>query len=265
MITIDTGAWIFLGIVCALLIAGIIITYKVKRKLREISQKAFGTDKLIDGYKREKERLAETPRSLHTMTKSLLPAIQRDFPEFDHEQFRQKAENMLRAYFNSIESKNLKELEAISATDNIKDKVQGIISDLESMGRTQHYDEIVIHKTEISNYENRKGCCVITLESAVGLFDFITDENDKVVGGDKSLKRQTVYSHELVYIQDPDKMEQSGYYSSISLSCPNCGAPVRKLGTKFCEYCGSGVKEINIRSWSFNDIKELNMQTKKYY
>ena len=90
-------------------------------------------------------------------------------------------------------------------------------------------------------------------------------ENGKVVGGDKSLKRQTVYSQELIYIQDPDKMQQAGFYSSISLSCPNCGAPIKKLGTKFCEYCGSGVKEINIRSWSFNDIKELNTQTKKYY
>lgn len=262
---IDIGVWIFLGIVCVLLIAGGIITYKVKRKLREISQKAFGTDKLLDGYKKEKERLAETPRSLHSMTKALLPAIQRDFPEFDYEQFREKAENMLRAYFNSIEAKNIKELESVSATDNIKDKVRGIISDLESMRRTQHYDEIVIHKTEISNYEKRKGCCVITLESSVGLFDFITDESGKVVGGDKSLKRQTVYSHELVYIQDPNKMQEAGYYNSISLSCPNCGAPIKKLGTKFCEFCGSGVKEINIRSWSFNAIKELNTQTKKYY
>lgn len=172
---------------------------------------------------------------------------------------------MLRAYFNSIEAKNLRELEAVSATDSIKDKVQGIISDLASMNRTQHFDEVTIHKTELSNYETKKGYCVITLESAVGLYDFITDENDKVVGGDKSLKRQTVYSQELIYIQDPDKMQQAGFYSSISLSCPNCGAPIKKLGTKFCEYCGSGVKEINIRSWSFNDIKELNTQTKKYY
>lgn len=251
--------------VCALLIGGAIVTYKVKRKLRGISQKAFGTNSLLDGYKQEKERLAETPRSLHSMTKALLPAISRDFPEFDYAQFRQKAENMLRAYFNSIESKNLKELEAVSATDNIKDKVRGIISDLESMNRTQHFDEITIHKTEIANYETKRGYCVITLESAVGLFDFITNEKDKVVGGDKSLKRQTVYAQELVYIQDSDKMEQLGYYSSISLSCPNCGAPIKKLGTKFCEYCGTGVKEINIRSWSFNDIRELNTQTKKYY
>ena len=45
-------------------------------------------------------------------------------------------------------------------------------------------------------------------------------------------------------------------------TCPACGGA--NTG-RFCEYCGSGVKEINIRSWSFNDIKELNTQTKKYY
>lgn len=248
-----------------LLIAGIVITYKVKKKLRDVSQEAFGTDSLIKGYKQTKEKLAETPRSLHAMTSMILPAIQRDFPEFDYESFRAKAENMLRAYFNSIESKSTKELESVSATDNIKDKVNGIISDLDSMGRTQHYDEIVIHRTEISNYERRSGCCVITLESAVGCYDFITDEAENVVGGDKTLKQQKVYSEELVYIQDPDKIREAGYYHSISLSCPNCGAPVKKIGTKFCEFCGSGVKEINIRSWSFNTIKELGSQTKKYY
>ncbi len=210
--------------------------------------------------------LAETPRSLHAMTNALLPAIKRDFPEFDYPKFRQMAENMLRAYFNSIEAGNIAPLDAVNATDVIKDKVQGIITDLESMNRTQHFDEITIHKTEISNYTRENGCCVIKLESAVGLFDFITDENDNTVGGDKTLKRQTVYEQELVYIQDTEKLRNAGYYSAISLSCPNCGAPIKNIGSsKFCEYCGSGVKEINIRSWSFNDIREINNKTKKYY
>lgn len=164
VVYINTGAWIFLGVVCALLIIGIVITYKVKRKIRDFSRQAFGTDNLLEGYKQTKESLAETPRSLHAMTNALLPAISRDFPEFDYAQFRQKAENMLRAYFNSIEAKNLRELEAVSATDSIKDKVQGIISDLASMNRTQHFDEVTIHKTELSNYETKKGYCVITLE-----------------------------------------------------------------------------------------------------
>ena len=61
VVYINTGAWIFLGVVCALLIIGIVITYKVKRKIRDFSRQAFGTDNLLEGYKQTKESLAETP------------------------------------------------------------------------------------------------------------------------------------------------------------------------------------------------------------
>lgn len=255
-----------MGVLCVILISGTIIFFSVKRKIRNISRQAFGTDSFVEGYMNKKKELSETPRSLHSMTKNILPAIKRDFPEFDYAQFRQKAENMLRAYFNSIEAKNIGELESVGATDIILEKATGIINDLASMERTQRYDEISIYRTEISDYQHGDGSYVIKLESAVGLYDYVTDKNDKVVGGDKNLKRQTVYAHELVYIQDPDKLKNCGYYSAISLSCPNCGAPIKNIGrSKFCEFCGSGVKEINVRSWSFNDIREISNQNKKYY
>ena len=39
-------------------------------------------------------------------------------------------------------------------------------------------------------------------------------------------------------------------------TCPNCGAPIKNLGAKFCEYCGSAVEVINSRVWSLEHIKE---------
>ena len=42
-----------------------------------------------------------------------------------------------------------------------------------------------------------------------------------------------------------------------SRTCPNCGAPVTRLGSKFCEYCGSGLREISVRVWSINKITEI--------
>ena len=38
--------------------------------------------------------------------------------------------------------------------------------------------------------------------------------------------------------------------------CPNCGAPIKNLGAKSCEYCGSAVEVINSRVWSLEHIKE---------
>ena len=93
---------------------------------------------------------------------------------------------------------------------------------------------------------------------AVGMYSYLEDENGKVINGSKDTKLQTVYEVELLYVQDADKM---GVYSeALGLNCPNCGAPVRNLGMKFCEYCGTGLIEVNTRVWKFNAVNE---QTKR--
>ena len=46
----------------------------------------------------------------------------------------------------------------------------------------------------------------------------------------------------------------------LGLTCPNCGAPIKNLGQKFCLYCGTGVVEVNARVWKFNAVRE---QTKR--
>ena len=45
--------------------------------------------------------------------------------------------------------------------------------------------------------------------------------------------------------------------TAVGVTCPNCGAPVTRLGSKFCEYCGSGLREISVRVWSINKIAEI--------
>ena len=48
------------------------------------------------------------------------------------------------------------------------------------------------------------------------------------------------------------------------MNCPNCGAPVKTLGEKFCQFCGTAIKEINIRSWKFNSVNEQTLQQRKF-
>ena len=45
----------------------------------------------------------------------------------------------------------------------------------------------------------------------------------------------------MVYVQDVAKMTDYSA-SAIGINCPNCGAPVRNLGQKFCDYCGTAVE-----------------------
>ena len=52
--------------------------------------------------------------------------------------------------------------------------------------------------------------------------------------------------------------------SAIGINCPNCGAPVKNLGQKYCDYCGTGIREINVRSWSFESVKEERTVARPY-
>lgn len=261
----DYGIYIFLGIVVVLAVVIMVAVNKIKAKIRDVSRTAFGTDDFLEGYKHQEQVLADTPRSLNAMTNLLLPSITRDFSEFNYNQAKSRAEVLVKAYLNSLESGNTTELKAEQISNSIPEKVQSIINDLVSTGKRVFYDDIVIHRTEISDYKRKDGMCIVTFQSSVAFLNYYLDENDNVVGGRRDLKRQTVFESDYTYIQDPDKIKESGNYSSISLSCPHCGAPVKNLGTKFCEYCGSGVKEINVLSWNFTDIRETDKTTKKYF
>ena len=64
-------------------------------------------------------------------------------------------------------------------------------------------------------------------------------------------KKQTVCTAELLYVYDPGL---SG--ATASVICPNCGAPVEKLGAKQCRYCGSVLHVSGIMAWTVQNVRE---------
>jgi hypothetical protein len=65
-----------------LVITAIVIYKKITNKLRNVSRELFGTDDFIEGFNRNADILAETPKSVSSMTRLMEPQIMRDFPEF---------------------------------------------------------------------------------------------------------------------------------------------------------------------------------------
>lgn len=250
------GITVPLIIAAAALIVVLVCVFIIKRKIQKFSMEAFGTKSFLQGYKERKRMLSETPKSVRSMTPIYLAQITSDFPEFDYDLYREKAMSVLRSYFVSIAGKDTSNLtEECSLT--LKNNVQGIIEGLNSRCYTQHFDEVAIHSMEICRYIKNGATVNIIFNSAVGLYNYITDDrnNDKIVFGSEEEKLQTVYNVELVYVQDADKMNvYSG--DAVGIHCPNCGAPIKNLGIKFCEYCGTGVTEVNFRSWKFDAVHE---------
>lgn len=100
----------------------------------------------------------------------------------------------------------------------------------------------VIHRTEIADYRKKDGGCTIDVQTSAG---FTKDE--------KQIEKRFVT--QITYVQD--YLKAPAGQTGEGLSCPHCGAPVKILGYKYCEYCGAGIKEINRRVWKILDIREF--------
>ena len=247
---------VIIPLVIILVIVGVIagVFFYVKNKVRKFSQDLFGTDSLVEGWKKQEEELSVTPCSVSGMTRLLEPQIQRDFPEFNWVQFKNKAEDALKLSLMAISAHSIGRAESLS--EALKEEVAARIEQNQTAGVNEVYERIRVHQTEIARYEKQKGKCIITLQSAVEHIHY-KEKDGKLISGKKDLLEQTKYNMELMYIQDESKVSAD---KGVGLTCPHCGAPVTSLGAKYCEFCGSEVIPINMQVWSLQHFYEVTYQ-----
>ena len=169
----------------------------------------------------------DQPKSLSGMTSIYLPQILRDFPEFNWEEQQAAVEAKVKLF---LEAQNVEAAGAVR-----------------------------IHRTVISRYQKYGGTASILCETATEYWP--QAENGHVCGGvyrkqepqkmTQVYKKQTVCAAELLYVYDPGL---SG--AAASVICPNCGAPVEKLGAKQCRYCGSVLHVSGIMAWTVQNVRE---------
>ena len=97
---LETGK---LAVGILLLGGGVFTWYRVRKQVRIVSKAIFGTPSLKEGLEHQADILAENPKSVSGMTKLCLPQIEADFPEFHWNQWKQKCENVLKAYLAALE------------------------------------------------------------------------------------------------------------------------------------------------------------------
>ena len=188
------------------------------------------------------------------MTGLCLPKIKKDFPEFQYDEMKVRAENVLTSYLMAVSSQNpglLKE-----GSRELKDKLEMYITQLKGRGEKEKFESIRLHRTEIADYKKRSGRCTITFQTSLQYKHTLTEEGGKLLAGNPNTLEQERYNVELVYIQDRNIVEDERDLS-LGLNCPNCGAPISGLGSKVCEYCGTPVVELNIYAWTFHNVSEV--------
>ena len=225
--------------------------YRIKNAVRSFSQAAFGTDSLKEGFEQVEEEYSATPKSVSAMTSLYLPNIKREFPEFQYDEMKVRAENVLTSYLMSITAGDASRL--TEGSRELKDQLEMYITQLKAQGEKERYESIKLHRTEISDYKKRNGRCTITFQTALQYRYSRWDERNQMkedIG-----MTQERFNVEVVYIQDRSIVEDERDLS-LGINCPNCGAPVSGLGSKVCEYCGTPVVELNIYAWTFHKVSK---------
>lgn len=247
------GTIIILVLVIIIIAAIFIAFLKVRNKVREFSNLAFGTTDIIKGLKQADADAQKTPKSVSAATNIYLPSIMRDFPDFHYDEMKNRSDNLLISYLRGIEDMNASRLG--DCTVELKDKLSMKIGMLQNEGKREHFQNIKIHRTEIRAYRKLKGRRSIIFQSAVQCYHWV-EKDGKVISGSKERLEQSKYDVEMIYIQDRDLVENLED-AGLAMNCPNCGAPLPALGAKKCAYCDSPVVEFNIRTWNFSDVEKV--------
>ncbi len=245
---------IVLILILAIIIAAYCGVRYLQRKTREVSRALFGTSDITQAAKQMKQEYSTTPKSVSAMTSLLLPKIVSDFPDFQYDEMKERAENVLTQYLRAVTEKNTAIL--TDGNTELKQQLDSHIQMLSVKDLREHFDHIKIHRTEICQYRKTAGRCIISFQSALECYHYITDSSSSIKEGSKEYKYQTKYNTDLIYIQDRSLVENE-LDNALGVNCPNCGAPLSSLGAKFCEYCGTPVIEINIHAWSFSNVEEI--------
>lgn len=251
--------YIFIIIILVLVIIIIGLVYwgirRLQRKLRSLSRSIWGTSSVRQGIDKMQQEYAGTPKSVSAMTGLYLPKITKDFPDFNYDEMKERAENVLCSYLLAINSMNAGML--TDGNEELHNQLENRISILRNSGQREHFENIKIHRTEISQYKKSQGRCSITFQSSIQYYHYVTDHSGSLKRGQRNMYEQSRYDVDLIYIQNRDIVEKETDHA-LGLNCPNCGAPISSLGAKSCEYCGTPVIELNIHAWTFSDVRETN-------
>ena len=246
---------IILLLILIILVVGIVAFFYIRQQARSLSKGLFGTEDIKQAAKELQVEYSSTPKSVSAMTSLLLPKISQDFPDFNYNEMKVRATNVLTSYLAAVSAGSVGLLKDGNA--ELKQKLTDHIGRFTAENLREHFDSVHIHRTEISQYRKSEGRCIVTFQSSLECFHYTTDLGDNSVkDGSKEYKYQTRYNVDLIYIQDRNKVENELDHA-LGINCPNCGAPLSTLGAKVCEYCGTPVVTVNLYAWTFNNVEEI--------
>ena len=211
---------------------------KVSYKLRALSRTLFGTNSIIDGIEKQNLQFDNTPKSISSIDRLVMPKIKEDFPDMEIEELKARNKDKIYALFNGINNKDLSEFDENS---NVSNQVVSLANDIDIKHAT--LSDVKVHKQGIINYTKTKENASIIMQSS---FEYILELDNQKRKYQKKIETQWIY------LLDESNFDSNHIFKK---NCPNCGAAITNLGDKKCSYCGSDVIIDYTKTWYFNSVK----------
>ena len=237
-----------IGIIAFLFIIFLIILAKIKVSARKLGLNNINFKSIIDDIKNGMNDARYNQKHISGMTKLLKPSIERDFPTFNESELYNMAETGLRTIFNSLEDR-----EVNNKLPLLKEQLKETIDDYKSSKVKVFYDDIVFHAFSLKKYYKTGGVATIEVQISLEYF-YRKEKGNKVLENYSNYKKQTRYTVKFIYVYDITQVKD--YTRVLGIHCPNCGAPVTSLGEKVCEYCHSGLDDLNLKNWMMSSYHE---------
>lgn len=239
------------SLLAVLLVLALILLYvysKFKRTARDLGYNNLSEIKKMIRESEEEAKIRE--KSVAGMTNILLPQIRKDYQDFNENEFYSKVETSLLAIFNSLTKEEVSKSDELNL---IRDQIQELVDNNKNNEIIEEYTDIKFHKHALKGYQKINGCLTITVGSSVEYY-YKKSIKGKVKEEFEEFKKQTSYITKYVHIYDPEVYKTTTY--SLSAHCPNCGAVLKNYADNHCDFCGSGIEPINLKSWFISDYKE---------
>lgn len=240
---------IVLGIIVFSIILILILVLIIKKIKKSFSNSLFG--QIISAAKNAKNiEMQEYQRKKDVcgMTSLVEPRICEDFSDFSKSLLYSKVESNLRKIFNALENKNIDIIKSDRELGFIKNEIEQKIEDLKSMNKSIKYDGVKFHRHALKKYTKQNGVATVQISSTLEYY-YSEIGNDTIELSKKfnGLKKQTRYTTEFVYVYDESNFNSEQV--AFGINCKNCGAPLKSLESKNCEFCGTYMEPINLKSW----------------
>lgn len=167
-------------------------------------------------------------------------------PDFTESNFKTFIDNVFIQIHLSIMTKEIENIKHF-VTDEVYNKIENKVNDLNNKHQIQMYDEINVKETHILNIEITESEIKINVNLISRYMDYLISDDGNYISGNNTSRIQK--DNYLTFVKKIESKELG-----IVRKCPGCGASLDINRSGKCEYCGSTF-DLDKKGWILTNLE----------